>query len=1029
MAIEPIDKRIEGMTTQRKVTSTAPGIEVSYMENTPVPPEKMLPNAEPADILDAEARTIVGEEGAESITDADPVTIPTEGQPLVAGLGSLKGVFSKQTKALGKKGALDQQQSIPTPKDPAPGSVTPEMLRESEQALERFEQAIDQAPITGKPPELPINLDRIDGPDDFKQSVSALAQSIGLKDYSLSFEQTIAQLKNRGFNTDSFKDLAEFKQQYGEIPADMLEMRLAKYANHKRVYEAGRKAYANPDAPELQADMLYLINKQAALNDSYRLVRARAAQGTAVGRLQITEGMAEQYIEKIGDVKLPAANSDEFKAMLADPQTNANLKALIQKYVQLEDEMSQEALIDAVGKTGLVGDLIDRTWKNGLLTATGTHLVNLTGNTTFLASTVVTRQLAGVISAIKRGVGGQGEVELGEAGAMVAGMVHSSRDAISLAATAFRTGTTREMRAGFDLTSDAGKRYEGQYQIFNAKDYGVENETLVKGINGWANFVTLLGGRPIMAMDEFFKTVGYRAELYAQAYRAQAKARREVLAKTKDSDEAERAGLKALEDTLQNPSDEVMEAAKDFSHMITYSKKLEGNAALVQELAENSLIGKVTFPFVKSPIWMASESLQHSALAPLSSQWRKDIAAGGAKRELAIAKFGMGATLMTGVGSLVADGRITGGGPGNTALRQQYLASGWRPYSFVFKKEEWDEDFIDFLRDKGLDPSIGAGGALYVPYRGIEPVAGPMAMMADAVEFGRYEDNSDLTGQVIIGATFGLYNFIGQQPVMSALTSIAGSFTATIPNPKMAFRNAIDAMAKQGASYVGNGIVPFQSARSQLARSLDPVKRDIAGDPYLPTGVKGFDEFRNQTFANTPGLSKDLPAVYDYFGRPEYRGDPENPWTSSASGVRYSRDKQHQADRIWQALKIAPEAPNRSLGVSVPGEQGSVNVKLMPAETQEWRKNMALVIGPALVRNKDTGVYETKQVNLQDAIVAKANEPDFMYLTPDIQQSLMKEVYNNFKEAAKEKLIMENPPIMERASDAVEKRKRRGIAQ
>jgi hypothetical protein len=585
------------------------------------------------------------------------------------------------------------------------------------------------------------------------------------------------------------------------------------------------------------------------------------------------------------------------------------------------------------------------------------------------------------------------------------------------------------MRAGFDLTSDAGKRYEGQYQIFNARDYGVENEMAITGINGWANFVTLLGGRPIMAMDEFFKTIGYRAELYSQAYRAQAKARREVLAKTKDADKAEKAGLKALEDALQNPSTEVDEAAKDFSHMITYSKKLEGNSALVQQLAENSIVGRTLLPFVKSPIWMGSESLQHSALAWMSSQWRKDIAAGGAKRELAIAKLGMGATLMMGVGSLVADGRITGGGPGNRALNQQYLASGWRPYSFVFKKEEWDEDFIDFLKDKGLDPSIGTGGNLYVPYRGLEPIAGPMAMVADAVEYARYEDDSNLTDQIIIGGTFGLYNFVGQQPFMSAISSFAGAFTASIPNPKFAFMNALNTIAKQGASYVGNGIVPFQSARGQIARSLDPVKRDISGDPYLPTGVKGFDEFRNQTFANTPGLSKDLPAVHDYLGRPEYRGDPENPWTSAASGIRYSKDKQHQADRIWQALKIAPEAPSRSLGVSVPGEQGSVNVKLMPAETQEWRKNMALVIGPALVRNKDTGVYETKQVNLQDAIVAKANEPDFMYLTPDIQQSLMKELYNNFKEVAKEKLIMENPPIMERAIEAVETRKRRGIAQ
>ena len=129
---------------------------------------------------------------------------------------------------------------------------------------------------------------------------------------------------------------------------------------------------------------------------------------------------------------------------------------------------------------------------------------------------------------------------------MVAGMVHAIREGFSLAGTALRTGTTREMRAGSELISDAGKKLEGQYHIFDAKDYGIETEALVKGINAYANFVTLLGGRPIMAMDEVFKTMGYRAELYAQAYRAEQQAKRAAIEGGATREQAEQLGLKRM---------------------------------------------------------------------------------------------------------------------------------------------------------------------------------------------------------------------------------------------------------------------------------------------------------------------------------------------------------------------------------------------------------------------------------------------------------------------------------------------------
>jgi len=140
----------------------------------------------------------------------------------------------------------------------------------------------------------------------------------------------------------------------------------------------------------------------------------------------------------------------------------------------------------------------------------------------------------------------------------------------------------------------------------------------------------------------------------------------------------------------------------------------------------------------------------------------------------------------------VADGRITGGGPANQNLRSVYLASGWRPYSFVFSDGEWDQEFVSFLGKMRMDPSVGKDGKLYVPFRGLDPIAGSLAMVADAVEYARYEDDQDLVAQVILGGVWGLYNYIGQQPWLTALSSVTGAFSSTIENPKASFKAAIE---------------------------------------------------------------------------------------------------------------------------------------------------------------------------------------------------------------------------------------------
>jgi hypothetical protein len=882
--------------------------------------------------------------------------------------------------------------AAPKPPPPKPPEGPAPRTQSLEKQLQVIEDTVGQAPTAGKPPELLINLNQIAGPNDFKQLVDSLATSSGLKIRRKDWQGTIERAKKKGFSSDVLGDLQAMGIQYGELPEDLVKLRLASYQNAAEFYELAKRAYLEPDNMELKAQLLYKLNSQNVINETYLTARTAAAQATAAGGIKITPEMARGMLQVGEGVDIPAADSDAMRIMLQDPQVDQNLKVLVEKFVQLTDDGAREGLLNKVGKTGLALELWERTWKNGLLSGLGTHVVNLTSSASFLASSVATRALAGGIGTIRRGMGGSAQVELGESAAMLAGVVHSTREAFNLAGKALLTGTTREMREGVDILSDAGQRLEGSYKILDARDYGFENELFVAGVNGWANFVTLLGGRPIMAMDEIFKTWGYRAELYAQAYRESAQARRAALDAGKTAEEADAAGLTRMGQILGDPPDAVSDAATEFGQMITFSKKLTGAGAKIQDFTQDHLAARIIMPFVKTPIWIGSETLQHSAFAPLSRVWREDYNAGGARKELAMAKMGMGSLLMIGAGTMVADGRLTGGGPGDTNLRKIYLDSGWRPYSFVFQNGEWDEEFAGYLRGKGIDPSVSTDGRLYVPFRGIDPLAGPMAMVADAVEYARYEDDQDAVAQVLLGGVWGLYGYMGQLPVLTSISAVAGAFSATVPNPKHAFKSALDSIAAQATSFAieGSPLGVFSGSRAMIERGMDPTRRMTAESPNTPTVLKGFYEGLNRSISRTPFLSETLGAQYDYLGEEMMDVDPSAPWLASTTGIRFSQTKQRPADKVMIELGMPIKKPLMDFSY-----QG-VRIKL---EVDEYTWMM-----------QQLGKIEDPNGNrLKDAIWATYTSPEFELLDLDVQQDTIRGTYQLFTEAARNELLNNSP--------------------
>ena len=226
-------------------------------------PDSIVPGIEPTEVGDNETIQVAGPisaitemltkggkaykagqdaKAAKALNSASPPTpIATPpgvtGAPPVAAMPTAAPVAKPKVKAQPKTaaelqqlpGQLENVEQTLTAAPPAPGAVVPKPL---------------------------VNIDRIDGPEDFKQVVDALAQSSGVKVEKVTFEELIADAKAKGFSRDVLADLESMKQQYAEMPTDVVRSRLALAKNAKDFEQLAIDAYTKGLTPENQAQLL-----------------------------------------------------------------------------------------------------------------------------------------------------------------------------------------------------------------------------------------------------------------------------------------------------------------------------------------------------------------------------------------------------------------------------------------------------------------------------------------------------------------------------------------------------------------------------------------------------------------------------------------------------------------------------------------------------------------------------------------------------------------------------------------------------
>ena len=256
---------------------------------------------------------------------------------------------------------------------------------------------------------------------------------------------------------------------------------------------AGQVAAGNLDARQMMLDQLSI---HGAIQEQAFGVRAEAGRALRVWGMQADGTVA--HASKL------AQQIDRIKTGQAAAGGGLDAERLAQMLLEVDSPEKLARLAREATKPGAT-DMLMEFWINGLLSNPTTHVVNALSNTLTTLWAIPERQLASLLSA--GGEGGAGVMK-GEAAAMTYGLITGFGDALRLAGRALRTEAPT--RATTKIETFSRKAISGA-NLGASGDIGRAVDLVGQAVR--------LPGRFLMASDEFFKSVNFRMELHAQAYR------------------------------------------------------------------------------------------------------------------------------------------------------------------------------------------------------------------------------------------------------------------------------------------------------------------------------------------------------------------------------------------------------------------------------------------------------------------------------------------------------------------------------
>lgn len=467
---------------------------------------------------------------------------------------------------------------------------------------------------------------------------------------------------------------------------------------------------------------------------------------------------------------------------------------------------------------------------------------------------------------------------------------------------------------GWNLAKDAWTtgRIAGSRQIdadkyaFDIMNYSDDNQLLNKGIK-LVNLFATYGPRTLAAGGDFFKGVHHRMKIEAEAVRKEIQAYDAAINANADPKDAELIAANARQMVYDNPPEALFDEARAIVLEAPLPKFLEGIERIARRDDAVGLAAKFTFAFGKTSINEFMRLVEYTPVnvlvGPAKFFWQAaksgsiadELKSMDAKKvDMALSKIGVG-TMAMGAGVHAAmNERITGKGPTDVGLRQAMERQGWQRYSLAYDISAATPEELDKWK-KIPGSTLGTGdykGKIFISYSGTGLIGAWLSMSANVADYMRYEKNVNQIQTVVYGSAMGLGNVLSDSPYVNGIAEAVKMFQLNNYGDESKMVDEIaQGLVSTGlrkAEHMIPGIGIFRTARDYA----DDRKRNVNPDPTEQNpALRGTMDALNELMNSIPGLSDELPPIFNIYGEPaniDYPGAP----------FRTTRGKQRLADRM-----------------------------------------------------------------------------------------------------------------------------------
>ena len=689
------------------------------------------------------------------------------------------------------------------------------------------------------------------------------------------------------------------------------------------------------------------------LLDFYSMMEKHAAFEANMKGVQ-TEIARAQSAARIIAKAPPFARAQAVQEALQNAGGRSKVKELASLWMKTPVE--KRAYLATEGLAAKSVGVLREIWINGLLSGLRTHEINFASNQLFTAWQLPERVVASGIGAVRRGAARAGvgnateRVYMGEVPGMMLGWVEGIGDGFRLGWGTFKTG---------EPSSALSKLEQGRYNAISSARWGLDESSLLGRFVDITGVGVRLPGRFLIAADEFQKGIARGMERRALAYRY---AQMDI-ARGKTPDEATETWASVMADDHEIAKSMIDE----FADTVTFTRELGEAGQAVQSFARKVPGAWLVAPFIRTPVNIVKEFSRRSPLSLLMPSFWKDITAGGARRDLALAKISTGSAAMAYANYLAGQEIITGGGPSDPRMKRVWLEK-YQPYSINLRQLMGDESF----EKMGLESE-------WVPYGRLAPVGLLFGVAADFADYRKWapRDMADESEEALATrAVASTLHTVSEQTFLLGLAN----FAAAYQDPERYFERLV--------ATTGGSMIPFSSMIRSVEAARDPAQRETRRDPYEDNPAAAqFYALLNEWKARTPGFSTDLPPRRNHWGEPilAYEGE----WWQAFNAFAPRKDKSRPIDEELIRLRYPLAMPRRE----------AFGVKLNPQRYDVLVRALNEVRLPFI---DDEG----KGLNMREALDRLVGMPLYKaYPNDDLRIKEIQQLRTEFLDAAKKEMI------------------------